>query len=59
MYHRALSAPVIIALLLSSSLVVSDDLVWRDQFYDGHPRKERGVSNDTFCGMSTQCLQVI
>ena len=25
------------------SLVVSQDKVWRDQFYDGHPNKERGI----------------
>ena len=27
--------------MLLSSLVVSKDKVWRDQFYDGHPNKER------------------
>lgn len=25
----------------AASLVVSEDLVWRDMFYDGHPRQER------------------
>ena len=24
-------------------LVVSEELVWRDQFYDGHPRQERAA----------------
>lgn len=28
-------------LMLLFSLVVSKDKVWRDQFYDGHPNKER------------------
>ena len=27
--------------MLLISLVVSQDKVWRDQFYDGHPNKER------------------
>ena len=27
----------------AASLVVSNDLVWRDQFYDGHPMQEKGT----------------
>ena len=27
----------------AASLVVSEERVWRDQFYDGHPRKERAA----------------
>lgn len=27
----------------AASLVVSNDLVWRDQFYDGHPMQEKGM----------------
>ena len=26
-----------------ASLVVSNDHVWRDQFYDGHPMQEKGT----------------
>lgn len=26
----------------AASLVVSNDRVWRDQFYDGHPMQEKG-----------------
>lgn len=25
----------------AASLIVSNDLVWRDQFYDGHPKQEK------------------
>ena len=27
----------------AASLVVSNDRVWRDQFYDGHPMQEKGT----------------
>ena len=27
------------------SLVVSEDTVWRDQFYDGHPKLEKSLFN--------------
>ena len=27
----------------AASLVVSNDRVWRDQFYDGHPIQEKGT----------------
>lgn len=26
----------------AASIVVSEDRVWRDQFYDGHPMQEKG-----------------
>ena len=26
----------------AASIVVSEDRVWRDQFYDGHPMREKG-----------------
>ena len=26
----------------AAAIVVSNDLVWRDQFYDGHPMQEKG-----------------
>lgn len=28
----------------AASIVVSEDKVWRDQFYDGHPMREKGNS---------------
>ena len=28
----------------AASIVVSEDRVWRDQFYDGHPMQEKGNS---------------
>jgi len=27
----------------AASLIVSNDRVWRDQFYDGHPMQEKGT----------------
>ena len=27
----------------AAAIVVSNDLVWRDQFYDGHPMQEKGL----------------
>ena len=27
--------------MYSSSIVMSEDTTWRDQFYDGHPKKEK------------------
>ena len=27
----------------ASGIVVSNDRVWRDQFYDGHPMQEKGT----------------
>ena len=28
----------------AASIVMSNDRVWRDQFYDGHPIQEKGIS---------------
>ena len=27
----------------AAGLIVNNDLVWRDQFYDGHPKQEKGA----------------
>ena len=27
----------------AAAIVASNDLVWRDQFYDGHPMQEKGL----------------
>ena len=27
----------------AASLIVVNDLVWRDQFYDGHPKQEKSA----------------
>ena len=29
----------------AASIVVSNDHVWRDQFYDGHPMQEKGTQS--------------
>ena len=39
----------------AASLVVSNDLVWRDQFYDGHPMQEKGM----FYFINTMALIVV
>ena len=31
------------------SLVMSEDTVWRDQFYDGHPKLEKSLCFDDAC----------
>ena len=33
-----------IATTRAASIVMSDEPVWRDQFYDGHPTTEKGKS---------------
>ena len=39
----------------AASLVVSNDLVWRDQFYDRHPMQEKGM----FYFINTMALIVV
>ena len=36
----------------AASLVVSNDLVWRDQFYDGHPMQEKGTRLYVFTSLT-------
>lgn len=42
----------------AASLVVSNDHVWRDQFYDGHPMQEKGTFYFILYGTEF-CLVVI
>ena len=46
MYHLVLDdknnfATIIKVHAVPYSIVMSEDTTWRDQFYDGHPKKEK------------------
>lgn len=43
----------------AASLVVSNDRVWRDQFYDGHPMQEKGTLSFHSYNGSDCCIVVI